>query len=166
MKQTLWALAATMALMAADVTRVHAQYGECVPPGTELVVPGAVTDFKVPVASVCRAADYSSSLGPIIDYSQPVETKPVTAQPDMPAAVPRPKPTGPLLGAGEGLDLYDLEAGTGGAPTQYTHRQMERLGELDALQGKPLNMNRAGDLNYLKGYTRGNERRMLPGAAR
>lgn len=152
-----------MVVMAAAQT-VHAQTNECLDPTAGLAVAGAVRDFNVPPSAACRGPDYGSSLGPIIDYNaalRKVEAA-ATAVP-APAAIPeRPKPAGPVLGAGEGVDLYDLEAGTGGTMTNYSGRELERLGELDAMQGKPLNMERASDVNYLRGYTKGQERRMMP----
>lgn len=147
--------------------RGHAQAGECVPPDAGLAIAGAVRDFNVPPSAACRGPNYGSSLGPIIDYKA---LERAAAAPEVPVGQPqqpqppvaRPRPSGPALGSGEGVDLYDLEAGTGGTMTQYSGRELERLGELDAMQGKPLNMERAGDVNYVRGYTRGNERRMLP----
>ncbi len=150
----------------ATVAAVRAQTNECVPPDAGLAIAGAVRDFKLPPSPACVAADYSHSYGPIIDYE--AATRPAAAAPATPAApaavpqVQRPQPTGPVLGAGEGMDLYDLEAGTGGSATQYNGRELERLGQLDAMQGKPLNMDHASDINYVRGYTKGNERRTMP----
>ncbi|TKW60545.1 MAG: hypothetical protein DI628_06485 [Blastochloris viridis] len=152
-----------MAAMALSAT-VHAQTNECVPPEAGLAIAGAVTDFKVPPSAACRGPNYASSLGPIIDYNKTAARPAPAALPDAlaPAVQQRPRPNGPVLGAGDGVDLYDLENGTGGTLTNYNGRELERLGELDAMQGRPLNMDRASDVNYLKGYTRGSERRMAP----
>jgi hypothetical protein len=142
-----------------------AQTNECVPPDAGLAIAGAVRDFNVPPSAACRAADYSTSYGPIIDYKAAERAAPAPVTSELPAALPqvvRPKPTGPELGSGEGVDLYDLESGTGGTMTNYNGRELERLGELDAMQGKPLNMDRADDVNYVRGYTKGNERRIMP----
>jgi len=153
----------SMAAMISMVA-VHAQTNECVPPEAGLAIAGAVTDFKVPPSAACRGPNYASSLGPIIDYSKTAARPPAAVVPGalVPAVPNRRQPSGPVLGAGEGVDLYDLENGTGGTLTNYNGRELERLGELDAMQGRPLNMDRASDVNYLKGYTRGNERRMAP----
>lgn len=157
----IWTVGMTMALGLPLLA--NAQAGGCLDPTAGLAEVGAVTDFPVPPSSACVGPDYGSSLGPIIDYDALAKKVPVAKPVTTPLTQPeRPKPVGPLLGAGEGVDMYDLEAGTGGAPTTYKDRQMERLGELDALQGKPLNMNYAQNLSYLKGYTQGNERKVMP----
>lgn len=159
----IWTVGMTMAL--ALPLLAHAQAGECLDPTAGLAEVGAVRDFPVPPSAACVGPDYASSLGPIIDYEALAKKALPTAKPvAAPLATPpqRPRPEGPLLGAGEGVDMYDLEAGTGGATTTYKDRQLERLGELDALQGKPLNMEHAQSLSYLKGYTQGNERRVMP----
>ena len=38
-------------------------------------------------------------------------------------------------------------------------QQMRRLGELDAMQGRPINMNNDNNLGYLQGYTEGQQRK-------
>ncbi len=146
------------------VPAAMAQTNECVPPDAGLAIAGAVRDFSLPPSAACRAPDYGSSLGPIIDYNAAARAVDVPVEPvTLPQGqAQRVRPSGPALGSGEGVDLYDLEAGTGSVMTNYSGRELERLGELDAMQGKPLNMERAGDVNYVRGYTRGNERRMMP----
>ncbi|PZP40339.1 MAG: hypothetical protein DI585_01300 [Pseudomonas fluorescens] len=72
-----------------------------------------------------------------------------------PVAAPA-QPAGPAIGSGEGADLDDLEQGTaGGIQTQYNNREMVKVGQFDALQGRPVNMQYANNLEYLQGYTQG-----------
>ncbi len=46
-----------------------------------------------------------------------------------------------------------VEDEAGGIRQDFNGQQMRRVGELDARQGRPLNMLYANDLNYLQGYT-------------
>ena len=139
-----------------------AQRGECLDPTAGLALVGAVTDFPVPPSPHCRAPVYDSSLGPIVDYAaleRQARGELPTSTTATPTAVPA-APRGPALGAGEGLDLYDLEAGT--QPTEatdYTDRQLFSLGRLDGEQGRPVDPKQAGSLDYMRGYTHGLEGR-------
>jgi hypothetical protein len=38
--------------------------------------------------------------------------------------------------------------------------QMQRLGQLDAMQGRPVNMQNASVLGYMQGYVQGQQMRM------
>lgn len=103
-------------------------------------------DMQFPMIP-CKQADYKQPLG-----------EPAQAEPEVPV-VPRPvvKPEQPLP------TLDELEQG--GAPeandsVNYNNLQMMRLGELDARQGRPLNMSHADDLFYMKGYTKGQDQRL------
>lgn len=154
-----------LAALCLMVPTAHAQKGECLDPTAGLAVAGAVVDFPVPPSPHCRAPVYDSSLGPIIDYEalerQARGELPV-ATPPTPTSLPAP-PRGPALGGGEGLDLYDLEAGTQGeTTTEYSERQLFSLGRLDAEQGRPVDQKHTGSLDYMQGYTRGLEQRARP----
>lgn len=93
-----------------------------------------------------------------VDYMTP----PPPAEPEE-QAVPKPQPKAPVT-------LEELEQGTvpqAAAEEQmdYNNLQMRRLGDMDARQGKPINMNYGGNLYYLQGYTQGQKERLkAPGA--
>lgn len=57
-----------------------------------------------------------------------------------------------------------VEEEVGGIRQDFNGQQLRRLGELDAMQGKALNMLYADDLGYLQGYTQGQKKRQaVPG---
>lgn len=142
-----------VALGTCVATTAMAAVEDCPDPTAEPLqnVPGAVQGLPGAASSKCEPVDYGDKLGPDpSDSTLVVSATTVKAgTPQQPAGAPQP----------EEAD----EAG--GIQTNYNNLQLARLGELDAMQGHPLNMKYADDLGYLQGYTRGQQRRAQGPAA-
>ena len=80
-----------------------------------------------------------------MDYTQPYRE--AAAQ-----ATARPMPQATPLAT-------NVQVQGGGVPMDLNALQMQRLGELDAMQGRPINMQYASTLGYMQGYTNGQQRR-------
>jgi len=135
---------------------VVAQVNTCIPPDAGLGVAGAAA-FNVASAG-CKKVDYSSPLGPLPakeGLALPDEAKKAVWQPPEreTARIVVPQPT----------DEADVPEKVD-QNYEYNYKQFRRLGELDAQQGKPMNMKYAGNLGYLKGYTEGQDARLKRGA--
>lgn len=128
-----------------------------------LVVPGAAVAgdcvdtlsngervLKQPVPTECTPVDY---VKPVVFPWLKVATQ----------AVEQPQP---LVGSGEGVPLDELESGAvktvlptieagNGGVGGFSAGALERVGESDGAHGMPLNPHYASDVNYLRGFTRG-----------
>lgn len=104
-------------------------------------------DFQYPLIP-CGNLNVNAPLGAAVKQgSGPAETAPSR----------RPVPVQPQAGAGSAI-----EAPAVANDIDFNTLQMKRLGALDAMQGRPLNMNHASNLGYIQGYTEGQQRRMAP----
>ena len=95
----------------------------------------------------CKGVDYTQS------YAETAAQATAQPAPKQPQNIVQPAPDVQVQGGGVRMDLNTL--------------QMQRLGELDAMQGKAINMQYASTLGYMQGYTAGQQRRMnVPGQPR
>lgn len=86
-----------------------------------------------------------------IDYTQPFAEAQATAA--RPVAV---RPVAQPMQVQQALPVAD------GRPMDLNTLQMQRLGQLDAMQGMPINMRYASTLGYMQGYTAGQKMRLQP----
>ncbi len=105
-------------------------------------------DMQFPVIP-CKNVDMR--IGP--DTAQPQPTAPVARPQTAPAAVSAP------VRAGQGTNLRESGPVASTGP-DLNVLQMRRLGQLDAMQGRPINMGNASNLGSMQGYTEGQQRRM------
>jgi hypothetical protein len=105
-------------------------------------------DFQYPVVP-CSTLNITAPLG-----------VPVKAG-ERPAAAATQRRTGSVIPQPTAnADGSPLTAGT--MTMDMNALQYKRLGHLDAIQGRPLNMNYANSLGYMQGYTEGQQQRMSP----
>jgi len=139
--------------------------------GTMAPIEGDQLPPRVFEATVCADLGAEPTALPNGDFQYP--TKPCKRVDYTTPPPPEPKPVAVPVVAPPLLD--DLEQGTSAeqvaepVPEQrydYNQLQMMRLGELDARQGKPINMNHGGNLYYLQGYTKGQQERLNAPAGR
>lgn len=124
----------------------------CPPPNVGMDdVNGVVPDFDTNANNPnCHAPDYATPPEGYTGLITPVSSTVVDGD-----DAHKPSVLPPQLAAPE--EVPEEEAG--GIHTDYTNQAAVRLGELDALQGRPLNMSYAENLGYLQGYTRGQKTR-------
>ncbi len=106
-------------------------------------------DFQYPVVP-CVSLNITAPLGvPVPEGSRPAATTP-----QQPSARPV---QAPQIGGGSAIQQPAVAT-----DIDFNTLQMKRLGALDAMQGRPLNMNHASNLGYVQGYTEGQQKRAMP----
>lgn len=112
-----------------------------------------VGDIEVPLPGGCHGVVVNNPLGPIKNFDV-VNATTVVSGSSPPATDPGNLPDGMTVVGQQ--DEAEPQA-------DLNVRQLMRLGELDAMQGKPLNMSHSSDLGYLQGYTNGQIKRQQGG---
>ena len=109
-------------------------------------------DFQYPVKP-CKKIDVSTAPDPAsLPQEQPRSVQSVRANAPVQAGGGSPVQPQAVMNDGG-------QAGAA-ATGNLNMLQMKRYGELDAMQGRPINMNYANNLGYIQGYTEGQARRM------